>query len=89
MDAKTGKVFWKERVGTAFSASPMDAGGRVYFQSEDGVSIVIKAGKRFEELGRNSLEEKTYASFAVAEDALFIRTDKRLYRFQSRGGQRQ
>jgi outer membrane protein assembly factor BamB len=84
VDAKTGKVFWKERVGTAFSASPMDAGGRVYFQSEDGVSIVIKAGKRFEELGRNSLDEKTYASYAVAEDALFVRTDKRLYRFQSR-----
>ena len=89
VDARTGKVFWKERVGTAFSASPMDAGGRVYFQSEDGVGIVIKAGKRFEELGRNLLEEKTYASYAVAEDALFIRTDKRLYRFQSRGGQRQ
>jgi len=89
VDAKTGKVHWKERIGKDFSASPIDAGGCVYFQSEDGVAIVIKAGKRFEELGRNSLDEKTYASYAVAEDALFIRTDKRLYRFQSRGGQRQ
>jgi outer membrane protein assembly factor BamB len=84
LDAKTGKVHWKERIGKDFSASPIDAGGRVYFQSEEGVGIVIKAGKRFEELGRNVLDEKTYASYAVADDALFIRTDKRLYRFQSR-----
>ena len=84
LDAKTGKVHWKERIGTAFSASPIEADGRVYFQSEDGVGIVIKAGKRFEELARNRLEETTYASYAVADEALFIRTDKRLYRFQSR-----
>jgi outer membrane protein assembly factor BamB len=84
VDAKTGKVHWKERIGRAFSASPMDAEGRVYFQSEDGVGIVIKASKRLEELGRNALEEKTYASYAVADRAIFIRTEKRLYRFQSR-----
>jgi outer membrane protein assembly factor BamB len=84
VDAKTGKVHWKQRIGSAFSASPLDANGRIYFQSEDGVGIVVKAGKRFEELGRNALEEKTYASYAAADEALFIRTEKRLYRFQSR-----
>jgi len=41
-------------------------------------------GKDFEELARNSLDEKTYASYAAADGALFIRTGTRLYRFQSR-----
>jgi hypothetical protein len=62
----------------------MDADGRVYFQSEDGVGIVVKAGNSFTELARNALEEKTYASYAAVDDALFIRTEKRLYRFQTR-----
>jgi outer membrane protein assembly factor BamB len=83
IDAKTGKVHWKQRIGTAFSASPMAADGRVYFQSEDGVGIVVKAGKSFAELARNELKEKTYASYAAVDGALFIRTEKRLYRFQS------
>jgi outer membrane protein assembly factor BamB len=83
VDAKTGKVHWNERIGSGFSASPLECDGRVYFQSEDGVGITVKVGKRFEELSRNMLDEKTYASPAVADGALFIRTEKRLYRFQS------
>jgi outer membrane protein assembly factor BamB len=87
LEAKTGKVHWSERLGGDFSASPIEANGRVYFQREDGVGIVVKAGMRYEELARNALGEKTYASYAAADGALFIRTEKRLYKFQSRGGQ--
>jgi outer membrane protein assembly factor BamB len=84
LDAKTGKVCWHERLGGPFSASPVYAAGRIYFQTEDGVGIVVKAGKQFELLARNPLDERTLASYAVADDALFIRTAKHLYRFQSR-----
>lgn len=84
LDAKTGKVHWHERLGGEFSASPVHAAGRIYFQSEDGVGIVVKAGKQFELLARNPLNERTLASYAIADDALFIRTDKRLYRFKTR-----
>jgi outer membrane protein assembly factor BamB len=83
LDAKTGRVHWKERLGGNFSASPMDADGRIYFQSEEGAGIVIQAGKRFQELARNPLDEKTYASHAVAVGALFIRTATRLYKVQT------
>lgn len=84
LDARTGKVHWRKQLGGEFSASPMDAAGRIYFQDEEGDGIVIKAGKEFEELARNSLDEKTYASYAAADGALFVRTAKRLYRFQTR-----
>jgi outer membrane protein assembly factor BamB len=84
LDAKTGKVHWKERLGGNYSASPIDAAGRIYFLSEEGQATVIKAGKQFEALARNALDERTLASPAVADGALFIRTAKNLYRFQSR-----
>jgi outer membrane protein assembly factor BamB len=84
LDARTGKEHWQKRIGTAFSASPLAADGRIYFQSEDGIGTVIKAGKAFEQLARNTLGERTLASYAAIDGALFIRTEKHLYRIESR-----
>ena len=67
-------------LGTMNFASPVYADGKIYFQSEDGVGTVIKPGKTFEQLARNSLDERSLASYAVADDALFIRTASKLYR---------
>jgi outer membrane protein assembly factor BamB len=84
LDARTGKVHWQERLGGDYSASPLYAGGKIYFQSEEGTGVVVKAGKTFELLGKNPLGERTLASYAVADGALFLRTEKHLYRFQER-----
>jgi outer membrane protein assembly factor BamB len=80
VDAKTGKVHWSERIGGGYSASPVFTEGRVYFQNEEGTGVVVKAGKQFEKLAQNSLGERTLASYAVTDGALFIRSDKHLYR---------
>jgi hypothetical protein len=56
------------------------AGGRIYLPSEAGVVHVISPSKEFEELAKNDLEERMLASPAVAEDALFIRTENNLWR---------
>ncbi len=79
-DAKTGKIHWQERLGGDFAASPLFACGRVYFQSEEGECVVVKADQQFVELARNTLDERTLASFAAVDDTLFIRTGKHLYR---------
>jgi outer membrane protein assembly factor BamB len=79
VDAKTGKSHWSERVGSAFSASPVFADGRIYFQSEEGMATVVKAGKRFEKLAQNSLKERTLASIAVAHGRIFLRSQKHHY----------
>jgi outer membrane protein assembly factor BamB len=84
LEAKTGKVHWTERIGGNFSASPIYADGKVYFQSEDGVGTVIKAGTKFEQLARNELKERTLASYAIANGALFLRTEKHFYRFEGK-----
>jgi outer membrane protein assembly factor BamB len=82
MDARTGKLHWRERLGGHHSASPLDAAGKIYFQNEEGVAIVLKAGPRFEEIARNTLDERVLASYAAADGALFIRGDKHLYRIE-------
>ncbi|MCA9170186.1 MAG: PQQ-binding-like beta-propeller repeat protein, partial [Planctomycetales bacterium] len=80
LDAKTGEIKWQERLGGGFSASPLYANGRVYFQSEEGEAVVVAAEPEFRELARNTLDERTLASYAVIDDDLLIRTDKYLYR---------
>lgn len=82
LDAKTGKVHWFERVGGSYSASPVYADGRIYLQSEEGVGIVLKAGTAFVKLASNSLNQRSLASYAIAEGAIFIRTAEDLYRIQ-------
>lgn len=80
LDARTGTVYWSERLGGGFSASPVLAEARLYFQSEEGVGTVIKAGKSFESLARNDLGERTLASPAVADNTLFLRSQSQLWR---------
>jgi outer membrane protein assembly factor BamB len=80
-DARTGKLHWRQRLGGNYSASPLYAAGRVYFQSEQGTCTVIAARPEFEELARNEFNEPTLASFAVGDGALFVRTETQLYRF--------
>ncbi len=84
-DARTGKVHWQERMkGSTYSSSPIAVDGKIYLQSEQGVGTVLQAGKEFKQLTRNPLEEKTLASCAVVDGALFLRTETNLYRFQAR-----
>lgn len=83
LDARTGKVHWQERLGGKHWSSPLYAGGRVYFQNMDGVAFVVRAGTQYELLARNTLEGRIFASHAVSDGALFIRTEKNLYRIQN------
>jgi outer membrane protein assembly factor BamB len=82
-DAKTGKEIYKARAGgtgNTFSASPWAADGKIYLLSEDGHTFVIEAGDRYVELAKNSLDEMSFASPALAPNTLFMRTQTRLYR---------
>ena len=79
LDAKTGKENWKVRVGGNHSASPLYADGRIYFLSEDGESVVIERGKRFNKLATNRLDGSTQASMAVSNGSLYVRTQTHLY----------
>jgi outer membrane protein assembly factor BamB len=84
LDARTGKIHWQERIDGNFSASPFYADGKIYLQSEDGVTTVLRAAKSFERLAESRLEERTFASYAVADGAIYLRTESQLYRIQAK-----
>src|SRR5829696_8371262 len=83
LDAKTGKQMYRVRVGGGgftFSASPVAFGSRVLFLAEDGVSFVLDSGDEYKEISRNDLAEMSLASPAIAGNALYIRTQSKLYK---------
>ena len=87
LDLARGKVVWQERLGGNFSASPLAGDGRIYFSSEEGVTTVIDASRKFGRLAANTLAGRILASPAVAGRSLILRTDTHLYRVEAAGGQ--
>ena len=75
-DAVTGQLHWSERLAGGFSASPVAAEGRVYFQNETGATFVLKAGKTFEQIAKNEIGEPTLATIAVTNGTIFLRSEK-------------
>ncbi|WP_372806258.1 PQQ-binding-like beta-propeller repeat protein [Pontiella sp.] len=80
LEAATGKTVWRERAGGNHIASPILAGDRIYVCSATGKTKVIRAGRTFELLAENVLDEGLMASPAVMDNALLLRTKTHLYR---------
>jgi outer membrane protein assembly factor BamB len=84
-DAGNGERVYRARVGGGgytFSSSPWAYDGMVFFLSEGGETFVAKDGGAYDEIGKNSLDEMTLASPAIASDSLYLRTQTRLYRIR-------
>lgn len=82
VEAATGAKVWSERIGGNYMASPVYADERLYCCSVQGRSTVLKAGRNFEKLAVNELDEGCLASPAVNGKALFLRTKTHLYRIE-------
>ena len=85
LDAVTGKFHWKEQIRGRFTASPVYANGYIYATNERGKTVVVQAAREFKILAENDLDEFTLASPALSGPALFMRTEKALYRFEETG----
>jgi len=83
LEAKTGTEVWTGRLGQSYSASPISAGGRVYFFGEDGKATVIEAGRTFKVIAENMLDDGFMATPAIDGNAIYARTKSHLYRIES------
>ena len=79
VEAKNGNPVWKGRVGGNHWASPLYAGGNIYFFSMEGRVSVISASREFKLLTRNEFDGEFIASGAVAGNALILRSRTHLY----------
>ena len=73
---ETGERVYRERLtrGTGYTASPVAADGKLYFTSEDGDVVVVKAGPQFERLAVNPMGEAIMATPAISEGMIIVRT---------------
>lgn len=80
-DASDGTVIWKQRIGGNYSASPVLAGGNIFFASQEGKVTVLKPGPDFQQLAENQIDDRIMASPAIYQDSILLRTERAIYRF--------
>ncbi len=86
LDAQSGESKWQQRLGGAYSASLTFANGKIYAQSEQGETIVVEPASEFREVSRSQIGDKTFASYAIAGQAIYLRTERALFRLQQGAG---
>ena len=80
IEARTGKRLWSQQLGKHHRPSPVYADGLIYFLDDDGTTHVLKASPTaFEPVAKNELNEKCFASPAISNGRIFIRTTESLY----------
>lgn len=82
-EAKSGKLIWKQRLGEEH-ASLVSAEGHVYFLNDKGTMNVVKVGTEFVRLAQNDIGEKCFASPAISDGRIFLRSEKHLWCIGSR-----
>ena len=82
LDAKTGDEWFAERLGGNYSASPTYADGHLYLFNREGEATVVKPGRELNIVSTGEFEGGFYASPAIVDNAMFLRTDKALYRVE-------
>jgi len=80
IDAKTGAQVWTEKLKGTYNASPVYADGNLYFASTKGDILVIKAGRKFEKVAENKLTGEIWATPAIVNKSIIIRTSEFLYK---------
>jgi len=88
LDPDTGELLTKERLPDsldAFYAAPVAGDGKVYLLSQTGILSVLRAARRIEPLYRAEFQETCYATPALEDGRLWLRTATRLYCFEDEG----
>jgi outer membrane protein assembly factor BamB len=84
LDPEKGTVIKQGRLTGApgpHYASPIAADGHLFFTSEAGAVVVVSPGGDITPLTINDLGEDTYATPAIADGRLYVRTTTALYAF--------
>ena len=82
LDKKTGEVLKQARLKDAldrYFSAPVAADGRIYMVSEAGKVSVIKPGPDWEVIQTNDMRDAAYATPAIVDNKIYLRTDWGLY----------
>ncbi len=86
LDAGTGALVYQERLGPRgpYYASLVAGDGKIYAASARGEITVFEPGDRLRVLSTSDLGERLMATPALADGAVYVRTESRLRAFGSR-----
>lgn len=86
-DASSGEIIWHKSLRRKFRASPIYAAGRLYLFDTTGTCHVLKAGREFELLQTNPLDnQELTATPAFVGSSIVIRTHTHLFRIDKTSG---
>ena len=78
-DVATGKRIWREQVGGKFYGSPVWVNKHLYCMSRTGDVYVLAASDTFKLVARVPLGEPSFATPAVADGVMYLRTRSQLF----------
>ncbi len=84
LNAATGEVLKAARLranSDRYFSSPVAADGKIFIAANSGVVYVLKAGGEQEQIAANKLDEDIFATPAIADKRIYIRTVAGLYCF--------
>jgi outer membrane protein assembly factor BamB len=84
IDPPSGRLLNQGRLRGAidhYFASPVAGDGKVYFVTQSGTVVAVKAGAEPEVLATSELDDECYATPAIADGHLYVRTRSALYCF--------
>lgn len=85
VEAATGKIVWQEKLSARFFSSPLRVDDRLYCISRDGKMFVFAAARQYQLLATIDLEEPSFATPAVADGVMYIRTQSHLMALDGAG----
>jgi outer membrane protein assembly factor BamB len=81
-DGQTGEpAYYRTRIpdATGFTASPWAAGSNIFCLDDSGQTIVLKAGRSFGVVGRNTVGEMCWSTPAFSDTEILLRSIDHLY----------
>ena len=83
LDPETGKTLKVGRVSgqSGYFSSPVAGDGKIYLLSQKGELSVISAEPEWQQLSRSDFQEEAYATPAISEGRIYLRTTRHLYCF--------
>ena len=86
LELETGKRIYRTRTGGKGThyASPVMADGKIYSSAGDGTISVIATGPKPKVLATNKMDDEVYATPAIVDGTIYVRTHSALFAFGQR-----
>jgi outer membrane protein assembly factor BamB len=85
VDFNSGEKIWMFDTKSHIWGSTLVADGKVFIGNEDGEVVILKHGRKLEEIGMIEFAAPVYASPIVANGVLYIASQTNLYAFGQKG----